>query len=440
VHEKVKEIMNSVESLPKLERCSRRKFFLWLSFWGLLLLWGMYGAMVCLFKGLNQTGMNNYFVFGLWISVDLAVIALGAGAFFSGFLYYVVGLKPLRELIGAAVVIGFICYSGAIGMLTVDIGQPLRGYFSFWHANVHSMLTEVIFCITLYLFVLTVEFLPLVTENEKIRQIPLLNRLGEHLHGIMVVFALVGTFLSFFHQGSLGGMFGVLYARPFSHRAGFAIWPWTFFLFIMSAIAAGPALTTLVVWTTQKVTRRMLVSRSTLSKLAKISAVLLVVYLACKAADTIYWANVTAPQKGFTFASFYRAPYGMWLLFSELYVFGLVPAIILLMPRARDNDFWLVTGCLFTCIGVVINRFSLTVQTLSIPVLPFEKFVIYKPTWQEWAVVVAVISYGVILFSLAYRYLHLFPREVELNDHYEKEVEVEKCGQRSLNSVGTPAI
>jgi len=432
--------MSSTQSLPELERCSSRKFFLWLFPWVLLLLWGVYGAFICLFKGLNQTGMNNYFVFGLWISVDLAVIALGAGAFFGGFLYYVLGMKPLRELIGAAVVIGFICYSGAIGMLTIDIGQPLRGYFSFWHANVHSMLTEVIFCITIYLFVLSIEFLPLITENEKVRQIPLLRRLGEHLHEIMVVFALVGTFLSFFHQGSLGGMFGVLYARPFASRAGVAIWPWTFFLFILSAIASGPALTTLVVWTTQKVTGRKLVSRSTLSRLAWISAVLLVVYLAFKAADTIYWANVTAPQKGFTFADFYRAPYGMWLLFSELYIFGLVPAIILLMPKARNNDFWLVTGCLFTCFGVVINRFTTTVQSLAVPVLPFEKFVVYTPTWQEWAVVAAILGYGVILYSFAYRYLHLFPRESELNAEPAEEEEVEICGRQYLNSVGTRAI
>lgn len=407
--------MSSAESLPKLQRCSTGKFLIWIGLWGVLLLWGVYGAFLCLFKGLNQTGMNNYFVFGLWITVDLAVIALGAGAFFSGFLYYVLGLKPLRELIGAAVVIGFICYSGAIGMLTVDIGQPLRGYFSFWHANVHSMLTEVIFCITLYLFVLTIEFLPLITENDKVRQIPFLKYLGENLHGIMVVFALVGTFLSFFHQGSLGGMFGVLFARPFAYREGVGIWPWTFFLFILSAISTGPALTTLVVWTTQKVSGRRLVSRSTLSKLAKISAILLSVYLVLKAADTIYWANVTAPKLGFSFASFYREPYGMWLLFSELYLFGLVPAVILLIPKARDNDFWLVVGCLCACIGVVINRFTFTVQTLAVPVLPFEDFVVYAPTWQEWAVAAAVLAYGVILYSLAYRYLHLFPREAELN-------------------------
>ena len=407
--------MSSENSLPKLERCSSLKFSLWILPWAVLLLWGLYGAFLCLFKGLNQTGMTNYFAFGLWISADLTIIALGAGAFFSGFLFYVLKVDYLKELIGAAVVIGFVCYSGAIGMLTIDIGQPLRGYFSFWHANVHSMLTEVIFCITLYLSVLTIEFIPLITENEKIRKIPFLKYLGENLHGIMVVFAIVGTFLSFFHQGSLGGMYGVLYARPFSFRTGIGIWPWTFFLFIMSAIACGPALTTLVIWTTQKVARRSLVDRSTLSKLAKLSAILLWVYLICKFADTIYWANFTAPKMGFSFTDFYKPPYGLWLLFSEIYLFGLVPAIILLIPKARDNDFWLVLGCLFACVGVALNRFVMTVQTLAVPVMPFEKTVVYIPTWQEWSIVAAVLAYGVIVYSLAYRYLHLYPREAELN-------------------------
>jgi molybdopterin-containing oxidoreductase family membrane subunit len=407
--------MTAEHEAPKLERCSPRKFLLWLSVWGLLLGWGLFAAFLCLFKGLNQTGMNNYFVFGLWITVDLAIIALGAGAFFSGFLFYILKVDYLKDLIGAAVVIGFICYSGAIGMLTIDIGQPLRGYFSFMHANVHSMLTEVIFCITCYLFVLSIEFAPLITENSRISQFPLFKYIGENLHAIMAVFALVGAFLSFFHQGSLGGMFGVLYARPFSYRSGVGIWPWTFFLFILSAIASGPSLTTLVVWTTQKVTGRQLVRRSTLSKLAKLSAILFAVYLILKAADTVYWANVTAPEKGFRFASFYEGPYGMELLFLELFVFGIIPVALLLIPKARDYDLSLVAGCLLICVGVVMNRFVMTIQTLSIPVLPFERFVAYDPTWQEWAVSAAVVGYGVIVFSLAYRYLHLFPREHELN-------------------------
>ena len=36
-------------------------------------------------------------------------------------------------------------------LLGIDLGQPLRLWFMFWHANVHSMLVEVSFCITCYM-------------------------------------------------------------------------------------------------------------------------------------------------------------------------------------------------------------------------------------------------------------------------------------------------
>jgi len=58
------------------------------------------------------------------------------------------------------VVIGLVCYSGAVTVLAVDVGQPLRSWFTFWYPNVHSMLTEVTFCISCYLTVLLIEYLP----------------------------------------------------------------------------------------------------------------------------------------------------------------------------------------------------------------------------------------------------------------------------------------
>ena len=60
--------------------------------------------------------------------------------------------------------------------------------------------------------------------------------LGHNFHLIMPLFAGIGAFLSTFHQGSLGGMYGVLFGRPYILRDGFFIWPWTFFLYILSAV------------------------------------------------------------------------------------------------------------------------------------------------------------------------------------------------------------
>jgi menaquinone reductase, integral membrane subunit len=412
--------MNSAVDSPLFpegtNRCSTKLFLLWTLPWLALLAWGGLSAVLCLWKGLNQTNMSNVFAFALWIVFDLAVIALGAGAFFTGFLTYILGKKELKNIINAAVIIGFICYSGATAMLGIDIGQPIRGWFIFWHANIHSMLVEVSFCITCYLGVLTIEFLPIILENRELDKIKEMRLFGRNLHEIMALFAATGTFLSFFHQGSLGGMFGVMYARPFAARDGFYIWPWTFFLFVLSAIAAGPCFTILCTKLTEFMSRKKLVPDNAVQLLAKISGWLLSAYLVLKIVDTLGWIYGVVPSAGQKFVDFYReGPYGIWMVVCEIVIFGIVPAIILMTPKARQHQGWLITACLFNCIGIVLNRFMFIVVTLAIPVMPFDRFWGYLPTWQEWGVGLAVVGYGFLLFSAAYRYLPVFPKEKELN-------------------------
>ncbi|MFC1494394.1 menaquinone reductase integral membrane subunit QrcD [Thermodesulfobacteriota bacterium] len=398
------------------KRCPVSVFFFWTLPWLLLLAWGGISAGLCLVLGLNQTNMSDIFAFALWIVVDLAVIALGAGAFFTGFLTYIVNKKELKDIINVAVIIGFICYSGAMGMLGIDIGQPVRGWFIFWHANIHSMLVEVSFCITCYLIVLTIEYVPLILENRQLDKIKEFRFFGHNLHHIMAIFAATGTFLSFFHQGSLGGMFGVMYARPFAAREGFYIWPWTFFLFILSAIAAGPCFTILCTKLTELITRKKLVPDKAIQLLAKISAGLLALYMVLKIADTLGWIYGIIPQAGQGLMDFYReGPYGLWMLICEIGVFGIIPMIILLIPGARKHRVWLIIACLMNCTGIVFNRFVFIIATLAIPVMSFDKFWSYLPTWQEWGISAAVIGYGVLVFSISYRYLPVFPKEIELN-------------------------
>jgi len=415
--------MSDKELWPEgVQRCSLKLFLAWLAVLFVVLGWGMYAAYVVWFGGpdigggLFTTGMNNYFPFGLYIIFDLAIIGLGAGAFFSGLLYYLVRVEGLKNIINLAVVVGFICYSGALAILALEVGQPLRAWFGFWHPNVHSMLTEVIFCITVYMIVLTVEIVPLILENRKLNKIKLLRHLAHNFHVIMPLFAGVGAFLSFFHQGSLGGMYGVLFTRPFADREGFFIWPWTFFLFILSAIASGPAFTMLIATLMEKFTGRKLVDFNTKVLLGKIAGTLLAIYLFFKYLDTWGWITGVLPRAGLTFNEmFYGLAYGRWLLVSELFICGLIPAILLLTPKTRNTPWVLYTAALLTCIGVSINRFVMTVQTLGQPAMPFDRWYVYVPTWVEWAPALATIAYGALILSLAYRYLPVFPQERKLN-------------------------
>jgi len=398
-----------------VQRCPLRIFVPWILLCLVILSWGLLSAFLCFYKGLNQTNMNHYFAFGLWIVFDLSLIALGAGTFFTGFLIYIIGKDELKAIINPAVVIGFICYSAAIAVMAVDIGQPLRSWFVFWHANVHSMLTEVSFCITAYLGILTIEYLPLIFSNRKLNEIREFNIFGNNLHHMMALFAAAGTFLSFFHQGSLGGLFGVLFGRPFAYREGFLIWPWTFFLFILSSIAAGPSFTLLCVWVAQKATGKGLVKRKVFDMLGKISGWLLGSYMILKILDTISWAYGVVPRAGLSFRDFYEGPYGIWLMIAEIGIFGIIPAIILITPRLRERNGLLILGALMNIIGIVLNRFVFTIQTLAIPVMPFDTFLSYSPSWQEWGIAMGATAYGILLFSLSYRYLPLFPQEGELS-------------------------
>ncbi len=303
-------------------------------------------------------------------------------------------------------------------MLGVDIGQPIRGWFGFWHANVHSMLTEVMFCITTYLIVLTIEYIPLIFENRKLDRIPELHLFGHNLHSIMIVFAGVGTFLSFFHQGSLGGMYGVLYARPFAYRTGFMIWPWTFFLFTWSAAAFGPCFTLMVTKITEIITGKKLVGDKTVNLLAKISGWMITTYIIAKIIDTVYWAFVTVPSMGFELGHFYsnNAFYGYWILITEVILCGVVPGLLLINKSTRENPTTRTIAIILGVIGVCLNRWVMVLQIMAVPVMSFDSWALYIPSWQEVATTILPVAYGIILIAVAYRYLPVFPQELELNE------------------------
>ena len=72
--------------IPKgVKRCPMWQFLLWIGAVSGVLLWGVLAMVLVYIKGLNQTNMNNAYGFALWIWADLAIIALGGGAFLRDF-------------------------------------------------------------------------------------------------------------------------------------------------------------------------------------------------------------------------------------------------------------------------------------------------------------------------------------------------------------------
>ena len=61
--------------------------------------------------------------------------------------------------------------------------------------------------------------------------------------------------------------------------------------------------------------------------------------------------------------------------------------------------------------------------------LSFDKFLSYGPSWQETGTFLAVVAYGVLVYSFSFRYLQLFPQERELKLEAQPQDEAVAVGR-----------
>ena len=188
-------------------------------------------------------------------------------------------------------------------------------------------------------------------------------------------------------------------------------------MFTWSAAAFGPCFTIMITQITEKITKKKLVKDVAIRLLAKISGWMIGTYIIAKIIDTIVWAFKTAPSKGFHFMEFYTNNdlYGIWILILEVVICGIVPALILITKKGRENPKLLTSAVVLGVIGICLNRWVMVLQVLAPPVLPFDVWVLYMPSWQEVATTILPVAYGIIMVSISYRYLPVFPDEQELN-------------------------
>ncbi|MCP4130779.1 MAG: polysulfide reductase NrfD [bacterium] len=377
-------------------------------------------AMQILFWGLGYTDLNNNFAFGAWIVGDLGLVALGGGAFFTGFILYIFRVDKLEPIINSTVLIGFMCYLFTFVLLLFDLGQPLRAWFGFAYPNwgdglmPTSMLTEVFFCLSLYFCILIVELIPIALKHKVLDKIPLLNMCGHYLHKIMWIFAAAGTFLSCFHQGSLGGgMWGVLYAK--------AVWfrPHFFILAIVAATAGGTSFMTLVPYVAGKIMKKEIIPAATFQTLARISGVMFLAYGIFRFVD-VYAMNThfASYLGGRNYLDLWGGYYGVWMLALEF--IGILLAILLLnalhLKNFREKEKILVFGISSGVFAIIMSKLSVVLHGYSAPNFPWKGFTAYMPTFQEWVILLGCFSCMVLIYMWCAKYLPLFPH-LEEQEH-----------------------
>lgn len=391
-------------------RTGIQPYWIWIASLLLVFAAGLYGMAQVLLHGLQVTGLSDRVPWGLWITLDLSAIGLGAGAFTFSAAVYLFRLHRLDQLARPAVFIGFLGYTAAMLALAMDIGRPDR----FWHPlvywNVHSVLWEITWCVVLYSTVLALEVLPLLLESRFFDRWPGLRKAGHNLHRLTPVLAVLGMGLSLLHQSSLGATYGVLSGRAIWFKPSLPV------MFIISAVAGGMSLTLLATLITSALTHRWLVKNEVKLEVARAIGYTTLAYLYIKLWDwavTSYYSHAPGTASALERLQA-TTPYTTTFWGLEVLLGALIPAFILLYRPLRRNDRALGLGLGLIVFSLVVNRWNVTLSGLVAPpdwspgVLGNVVAVRYLPSAIEILVALGIVAYALLGFSLGARFLSIF--------------------------------
>lgn len=398
-------------------RRENTSFWLWVGFLSIFIVGGLYAAFRVFTEGLVVTNLSDLVPWGLWITIDLSSIALSAGAFTLCAAVYILRLKNLQPLARTASFIGVIGYSMAMLCLLMDIGQPIRFWHGFVFWNTHSVLWEVTMCVGLYFSVLLLEVIPILADMAFLQaKAPRLVEKMKGMHRFAPYLAIAGLFLSMLHQSSLGATYGVLKARPLWYSPGLSI------MFMASAIVGGISMTLLVSLLAERLTPRAKVDMERIKPVALFVGWALVVYLYMRFwyAFSMTYTYVPGRNEGLSLLT--SGPLSLNFWFGEIIFGALIPAIILLRKRTRENPRCLMLAFGLVVIGVIFYRWDVNLAGLLvyIPVLPNAVRVLYTtytPSLIEILAGAGVVAYGALAITLGIRYLHVVDHRYE--EHHE---------------------
>jgi Ni/Fe-hydrogenase subunit HybB-like protein len=342
------------------------------------------------------TNLDNSYPWGIWIGIDVAAgVALAAGGFTTAALGHVMHRESYNVVVRPALLTAMLGYTFVAFGVFIDIGR----YYYLWHPmvmwNGNSALFEVGICVTIYLNVLYIEFLPIVTErfmgkvslkghlarlNRAVES--LLSLLDRTLGKTMFLFIIAGVVLSCLHQSSLGTM--MVIAGPKMHP----LWqtPILPLLFLLSAIAVGFPMV---------IFESLLASRSlglkpemhVLSRLGGFIVPTLGIYLAFKIGDMVI-RDTHVYLMEFTTES---------VMFALEVVLGVIVPLRLALSRAVLNSpIGLFVTSSLVILGVLLNRINNFVIAYTPPYATHS----YYPSFGEVSVTVGCAAIIILLYRV----------------------------------------
>jgi len=355
----------------------------------------MFGVVLALFavvtlvrftRGLGAvTNLSDKFPWGLWVGFDvLCGVGLAAGAFTLTAIVHIFNLHKFEPIVRPTVLTGFLGYVLVSMGLMFDLGQPWRIWHAMIYWNPESVMFEVAWCVMLYTTVLALEFSPVVFERLR------LERPRRIIKAVGTPLVIAGVILSTLHQSSLGSLYLIVPEKL--HPLWYT--PMLPFLFLISAIGGGIAMTVLESYLSKRAFGRHL-EMDLLEPLARGMVVALGVYGLLR---------IVILARNGALAGLAHPGYEEGMFMLEFAIGVLVPVGLLIFDRVRTSPSGLIAASLCTVMGFVMNRLNISVTGME-----RASGVHYLPSWMEITVSLGLVALGFAAFALAVRYLPIFP-------------------------------
>lgn len=361
------------------------KLTFWRAILVIVLCFGAAATYVRIFKGLGgSTNLSDQFPWGLWIGFDiLCGVMLAAGGFTLMAAVHIFNIKKYAPIGRPAVLTAFLGYVLVVGALLFDLGKP----YNVWHPIImwqpHSVMFEVGWCVMLYTTVLSLEFAPVVLERFNLQK-PI-----EIIHKISVPLIILGVVLSTLHQSSLGSLYLIVPGKLYP------LWytPMLPVLFFLSALCIGMAMT---VFESTMSARHFghALEAPLIRGLGRGLLVTLLVYGVIRFHDLISSGRIK-----YAFVQNYEST--MFWVEVSLAIF--IPVILLLIPSIRENALNVYVISILVISGFVMNRLNVATTGME-----RSSGVHYIPRWSEVAVTLSIVGVGIVIFTLAMKYLPIF--------------------------------
>ena len=175
--------------------------------------------------GMIQTAMRNFDSWGLYITSFMFFVGLSAGGLIISSVPKAFGIKGFGGISKVAVMTSIACTCAAIGLVVVDLGQPMRVWELFVYSNLGSPLMWDIIVLATYL-ILSCVYLWAQIQGEK----------GKVSHTALRVISVIALVCAILVHSVTAWIFGLQQSHEMWHTALLAPW------FVSSALVCGTGL------------------------------------------------------------------------------------------------------------------------------------------------------------------------------------------------------